>query len=337
MQTLVTGATGFLGSHIADRLIKRGDSVRALVRPTSDTSYLESREAELVVGDITEPETLAAALAGVDVVYHTAAHVSDWGPWGDFKQITVEGTRNMLRAAANAGVGRFLHVSSDNVYRFDDLARGVDESARLETHFGPLDYYRRAKTAADRIARRAHERGRVPVTVVRPGLILGERDAAMLPGLIAFLKTSTAAYMGNARNRLPCIYAGDVADLCIRAATTPEALGETYNALNEEHVTQREFFDAACEMAGVDTPRRTIPLRVLYAIAAGMEAVARLRGWSHHPDLTRLAVNLMGLDYIEDNSKARAELGWRAKVGMREAVSRSVSWAHERRREPVSS
>ncbi len=335
MQTLVTGATGFLGSHIADRLIERGDSVRALVRPTSDTSYLESR-AEFVVGDITEPDTLPAALAGVEVVYHAAANVADWGRWSKFKRVTVDGTRNMLRAAANAGVRRFLHVSSDAVYRFDDLARGVDESTRLETHFGPLDYYRRAKTAAEKVARRAHERGRVPVTIVRPALILGERDAAMLPGLVVFLKSSTAAYMGNGRNRLPCIHAGDVADLCIRAATTEEALGETYNAVNEEHVTQRDLFDAAAESAGIDAPRRSVPLRVLYTFAAVTEAIARLRGWSHHPDLTRFAVNLMGLDYIEDNSKARTELGWRAEVGMREAVRRSVEWTRERKREPAT-
>ncbi len=335
MQTLVTGATGFLGSHIADRLIERGDSVRALVRPTSDTSYLESR-AEFVVGDITEPDTLPAALAGVEVVYHAAANVADWGPWSDFKRVTVDGTRNMLRAAANAGVRRFLHVSSDAVYRFDDLARGVDESTRLETRFSPLDYYRRAKTAAEKVARRAHERGRVPVTIVRPALILGERDAAMLPGLVVFLKSSTAAYMGNGRNRLPCIHAGDVADLCIRAATTAEALGETYNAVNEEHVTQRDLFDAAAESAGIDAPRRSVPLRVLYTFAAVTEAIARLRGWSHHPDLTRFAVNLMGLDYIEDNSKARTELGWRAEVGMREAVRRSVEWTRERKREPAT-
>jgi nucleoside-diphosphate-sugar epimerase len=337
MQTLVTGATGFLGSHIADRLIERGDSVRALVRPTSDTSHLESHSVELAVGDITEPDSLQAAFAGVEVVYHAAANVSDWGPWSDFKRITVDGTRNVLRAAAKAGVKRFLHVSSDNVYRFGDLAKGVDESSRLETYFGPLDYYRRAKTAAEKIARRAHDRGRVPVTIVRPGLILGERDRAMLPGLIAFLKSSAAAYMGNARNQLPCVYAGDVADLCVRAATTAEALGETYNAVNEEYVTQRDFFDAAAEIAGIKAPRRSIPLRVLYAIAAAMEAAARIRGWSHRPDLTRLAVNLMGLDYIEDNSKARSELGWRAEVGMKEAVSRSVEWASERKRESVGS
>ena len=106
--------------------------------------------------------------------------------------------------------------------------------------------------------------------------------------------------------------------------------------MNEEHVTQRDLFDAAADTAGFAAPRRSVPLRLLYTIAAGSEAIARLRGWSHHPDLTRFAVNLMGVDYIEDNSKARAELGWQAEVGMREAVRRSVEWAHERKREPVT-
>ena len=129
---------------------------------------------------------------------------------------------------------------------------------------------------------------------------------------------------------------GEVAAPWRRVATTAEGRGEPYNAANEEHSTRRDFFDAAAQIAGIDAPRRSVPLRVLYAIAAATEAAARLRGWSHHPDLTRFAVNLMGLDYIEDNSKARKELGWRAEVGMREAVRRSVEWARERKRQPSS-
>jgi len=336
MQTLVTGATGFLGSHIVDCLLERGDSVRALVRPTSNVSHLKSRGVDLATGDITDTASLPAALADVEAVYHAAANVSDWGPWKDYKRITVGGTRKMLQAAADAGVGRFLHVSSDAVYRYADLARGVDETARLETHFGPLDYYRRSKTAAEKIARRAHREGRLPVTIVRPALILGERDAAMLPGVIAFLKSPSACYLGNGRNRLPCVYAGDVADLCIRAATAEEAAGETYNAVNDEYVTQRRLFDTAAEFAELSPPPRSVPLRLLYAMAAGMETTARVRGWSRRPDLTRFSVNLLGVDYIEDNTKARTQLNWRPAVDMREAVRRSVEWARERKRQPVS-
>lgn len=338
MKALVTGATGFLGSHIAQRLVARGDDVRALVRPTSNRAFLESLGGvEFVEGDVTNARSLGAAVDGVDVIYHAAAMVSDWAPWREFKQITVNGTRHMLKAAVAAGIPRFLHVSSDAVYRYQDLRRGVNEESPMETRFGPLDYYRRSKTAAEKIARRFQAKGSVGVSIVRPALILGERDAAMLPGVIAFLRSSSAAYMGSGRNVLPCVYAGDVADLCILAATTDTANGQTYNAVNPEYVTQRDLFAAAVEAVGIAPPKRSIPFRALYAIAAGMEAAARVRGWNHRPELTRFSANLLGVDYIESASKPMRDLGWRPQVTMREAVRRSVEYARAHRRaEPVS-
>jgi len=206
----------------------------------------------------------------------------------------------------------------------------------METRFGPLDYYRRSKTAAEKIVRRFGANG-LSVTIVRPALILGERDAAMLPGVIAFLRGSSAAFMGNGRNVLPCVYAGDVADLCILAATRPEASGQTYNAVNPEHVTQRDLLTAAAEATGVAPPTRTIPFRVVYALATGMEAAARVRGWNHRPELTRFSANLLGVDYIESAAKAIRDLGWQPLVPMREAVRRSVEYARARRAQPVSS
>jgi nucleoside-diphosphate-sugar epimerase len=338
MKALVTGATGFLGSHIAERLIRRGDSVRALVRPTSNTVFLESLGGvEFVQGDVTNASSLGPALDGVDVVYHAAALVSDWAPWRQFQSVTVNGTRNMLKAAVAAGTPRFLHVSSDAVYRFKDLRRGVTEDTPMETHFGPLDYYRRSKTAAEKIAHRFQAKSDLAVSVVRPALILGERDAAMLPGLLAFLKSSSSAYMGNGRNVLPCVYAGDVADLCILAATSDEGAGQAYNAVNPEHVTQRDLLDTACETAGIPPPKRNIPFRALYAIAIGMEIAARARGWDHRPELTRFSANLIGIDYIESASKAIRDLGWQPQVTMREAVQRSVEYARSHRRTPAVS
>ena len=338
MKALVTGATGFLGSHIAERLVKRGDSVRALVRATSDTSFLESLgDVELVEGDVTAARSLGAAVEGVDVIYHAAAMVSDWAPWRDFQSVTINGTRNMLKAAVAAGVPRFLHVSSDAVYRYQDLRHGVTEESPMETRFGPLDYYRRSKTAAEKIARRFQAKSNLAVSIVRPALILGERDAAMLPGLIAFLKSPSAAYMGNGRNVLPCVHASDVAELCILAATRDIAAGETYNAVNPEHVTQRDLLDTVAEIVGIAPPKRSIPFRAIYAIAIALEAAARTRGWSHRPDLTRFSANLIGIDYIESASKAMRDLGWQPQVTRREAVRRSVEYARSHRRvQPVS-
>jgi nucleoside-diphosphate-sugar epimerase len=326
VKTLVTGATGFLGSHIAERLLRRGDSVRALVRPTSDTSFLESLGVELVRGDVTDAPSLSPAVDGIDVVYHAAAMASDWGPWEAFRTVTVNGTRNMLKAAVAAGTPRFLYVSADGVYRYQDLRKGVTEESPLETHFGPLDYYRRSKAAAEKIARRFQRDESISVSIVRPALILGERELAMLPGVVAFLKGPLSFYIGNGRNLLPYVYAGDVADLCIRAATNDLAKGQIYNAVSDEPVTQRDLFQAAAEIVNVRQPQWHLPFRLLYAITAAIEVKSRLGGWDSRPDLTRFSANLLGIEWREDASKATRELGWKPEVSLRDAVTRSVGW-----------
>jgi nucleoside-diphosphate-sugar epimerase len=336
VNVLVTGATGFLGSHIVERLVQRGEHVRALVRATSRTSLLESLGVELVQGDITDAESLAPALSGIDVVYHAAAMVSDWGRWEDFRTATINGTRNMLKAATAARVGRFLYVSTDGVYRYPDLRNGVTEESPMETHFGPFDYYRKSKTITEKNVRKHLARGELPITIVRPALILGERDSSMLPGIIGFLKGKYTTYIGKGWNRLPYVYGGDVAELCILAATSEKAAGQTYNAVNEEYVTQRDFFANAAEFTGLRLPKRAIPFRAMYAAVYATELRSWASGWKHRPALTRFSANLLGVDFVESAEKAQRELGWRPEVGLREAVRRSVEWARARRAQTVS-
>src|SRR5574341_348584 len=127
MKALVTGATGFLGSHIAERLVQRGDTVRALVRLSSDTRLLHELGVELVTGDVEDQTTLAPAMDGIDVLYHAAARVTDWGTWSQFAATTVEGTRNVMAAAFQAGVPRILQVSTDGVYALSAFKGVVTE------------------------------------------------------------------------------------------------------------------------------------------------------------------------------------------------------------------
>jgi len=324
MRALITGASGFLGSHIADRLVARGDEVRALVRPSSDTSFLQKPGVEVVTGDITDPPSLAPAMADVDLIYHTAAMVTDWGPWRDFERVTVDGTRNVFQAAAAAGVPRILHVSTDGVYSLSAFKGIVTEESALETRFGWLDYYRRSKLAAEHTAR-LHDSGKPSVTIVRPGLIFGERDRAMFPGILGFLKSSSAAYLGRGDNKLPYVYVGDVAEACILGATSDEATGRTYNVVSDEHVTQKQVYDTIADAAGIRRPTRHAPVKLLYVVAMAMEAwclFARQR--KVRPELTRYGVILLAYDFREDASRIREELGWEAKVPMQEAVRRCV-------------
>src|SRR5262249_61703358 len=113
---LVTGATGLLGSHIVEQLRKQGKSVRVLLRRGADRSWLDTQGVEYVQGDVTDPVSLRQACEGVDVVYHAAARVGDWGPWEEFQRITIDGTQNLVDAGIAAGVRRFVHVSSISVY-----------------------------------------------------------------------------------------------------------------------------------------------------------------------------------------------------------------------------
>src|SRR3990170_5145153 len=163
MRVLVTGASGFIGSHIVERLVAAGDSVRAFVRPSSDVSYLRALGVELAFGDITDPASLSPAMDGIEAVYHAAAAVTDWGPWRLFRSVTIEGTGSVLEAAARANVGRFLHVSTDGVYAHSQLGKPMTEETPLETRFAGWDYYRRSKLAAERLPRQHPADGRLAV------------------------------------------------------------------------------------------------------------------------------------------------------------------------------
>ncbi len=326
MRALVTGATGFIGSHIADRLLMRGHTVRALVRPGSDVAYLEERGVELVRGDLTDPASLAPAVEGIETVFHAAAMVGDWGPWRAFKSVTIEGTRNVLEAAAQAGVPRFLLISSDAVYAHRYLGKRMTEETPLETRFAWWDYYRRSKLAAERLAWRYSDDGRLSVTALRPGVVLGERDRATVPGVIAFLRSKSAMYLGSGHNRLPYVYAGDVADACLLAASSDKAAGGAYNVVSPERVTQRDLLASVAEESGLAVPRRAMPLPIAYGFAFVMELASVLGGRRTRPSLTRFGVTMIGGHYLEDATKTERELGWRAETPMREAVRRSVEW-----------
>jgi nucleoside-diphosphate-sugar epimerase len=329
--SLVTGATGFLGSHIVDRLTERGENVRALARESSDTSYLRDKKVELVTGDVTVPLTIGAAMKGVDTVYHAAATVTDWAPWRDFQAVTIEGTENVFSAAVTAGVRRVVHVSTDGVYALSALKGVVTEDSPLEKRFGWLDYYRKSKSIAERTARRFMTGGNVEVSIIRPGLILGERDRAMFPGTVAFLNSGTAVYLGKATNRLPIVYAGDVAEACILAATTGTAAGQAYNTVSGEIVTQRGFFETIAAASGLRLPKRSLPFRFVYALALAMEATSVATGRRKRPSTTRFGLTLLGLDYREDASKARSQLGWEPKVMLAETIQRTIDWRRSHR------
>lgn len=317
-----------LGSHIIEKLLQAGEPVKALVRPGSDTRWLDEWRVEKANGDITDPESLRAAMKGVKTVYHAAAQVGDWGKWENFVRVSINGTRNMLEAARDAGVQRFLHVSSISAYGHPD-GKGLvlDESAPLGRNLYKWSYYSRAKVEAEKLAWAAHQRGDVPVTVVKPSWLYGPRDRASMPRLIRAIRRGKGKLLGDGSNKLNLTYAGNEAEGCILAATNPKAVGESYNLSCDGDITQAEYFNAIARCIGARPVTRRVPYRVAYSAAFLMELFGHMFGKKKPPLVTRYSVWLIGRQCFFSPEKARKQLGWQPTVGYEEGIKRAVQWA----------
>src|SRR3990172_3129349 len=156
MKALVTGATGFIGGHIVDGLLAAGHEVRGLASSAQKATRLEQLGVEVVVGDVTDIDSLSAAARGVDTVFHAAAKVTDWGPWPEFEAVTVRGTENALQAAVDAGVRRFLHVSTVGVYDDRAIVQGAgritEDTPLVDRAGGFWGFYAKSKMLAEKAA-----------------------------------------------------------------------------------------------------------------------------------------------------------------------------------------
>lgn len=327
---LVTGATGLLGSHLAEQLVERGQPVRALVRPTSDARYLRSLGVELVEGDLTDSETCRRAVVGVGTIFHAASKVGDWGTWREFQTGCLDATRNLAEAAAREGVGRFVHISSTSAYGHPvEGGPPVTEDAPLGQRLWPIwDDYTRSKVEQERILWNLHERDRLPLTIIRPSWLYGVRDRTTTARIVNRLRSKGVTLIGSGSNPLSAIDAAEVAAAAIQAAEDPRSVGEAYNITDLAPITQREFLALWAEAIGVNPKPRWVwlPYNLVFAAALGLEAFGRIAHPRRPPVITRYATWLLARDVRYDTAKARSRLGWRPQITYRESISRTVEW-----------
>jgi 2-alkyl-3-oxoalkanoate reductase len=330
-RNLVTGATGLLGSHIAEQLLARGERVRALVRATSDTGFLEGLGVELVRGDLLEPEACANGVKDVDAVYHAAAKVGDWGPWSEFQSGVIDATRNLAEAAAQVGVTRFVHISSTSAYGHPaDGSDPVDESAPLGQNLWLLwDYYTRSKVEAERVLWRLADSQGLRLTVIRPSWLYGERDRTTTARVVERVRRGGVPMVGSGDNPMSAVYAGEVAAAAILAAHHAGSAGEAYNITDLGPITQRDYFDLWAEACGIQPTRRRVPYGLLWVAATAIEAHGRLLRRKRPPVISRYATWLMGRRLAYSTAKARTRLGWSPALGYRESIERTVRWYAE--------
>ncbi|HUW34148.1 MAG TPA: NAD-dependent epimerase/dehydratase family protein [Planctomycetota bacterium] len=326
MKAIITGANGFIGSNLARRLTSDGWRVTGIVRKTSDLTFLHGIDLELVDTGLNDAGVLAGTFAGADVVFHCAARASDWGSMEIFRRSNVDATRHVMEAAASAAVRRVVFISSTVVYGFGGHV-DTDESAPKRPELFP---YCLTKLEAERLVEQmARERG-VEFAIIRPGNVFGPNDRITMIHLLDFLERGRFIHVNGGRTLTCPTYVENLVDAIVLAGTRREAANEDFIITDGLRITWREYIDAICGVLRVRPPRLSVSAGPVYALAALMEWAWKRAGAKDAPIITRYRIGQVRRDYHFSIEKARRVLGFEPKVGLDEAIGRTVAWYRRR-------
>jgi nucleoside-diphosphate-sugar epimerase len=325
---LVTGATGFIGGHLAERLVHDGYRVRCLVRSTSDTSLLDRLDVELAVGDLTSAPSLARAAEGCRYVVHCGALVSDWATRQEIATVNAEGTRNLLEASVGASVQRFVHFSSTDVYGYPGGA-AVDETYAA-TRF--RNWYAQTKLAAEDEVRRvrAEHPPALDVVILRPATVYGPRSTDVVGEIARALRGGHMVLIDRGRTTAGLCYIDNLMDATVLALRHEAARGQAFNVSDGLGITWKGFIDDLANGLGCPPARWSLPYWLANAIGFSLEhgyrLLRRTTRLTAPPLLSRQAVHVMGNDQNFSNRKARELLGWEPRIDYATGLEATLAW-----------
>jgi dihydroflavonol-4-reductase len=319
--TLVTGGSGFLGSAVVRALIERGVRVRALVRAKSPRDNFRGLDCEVVVGDLTDRESLKAALKGVRYLFHVAADYRLWArDPSEIIRANVEGTLNLKREAMAAGVERIVYTSSVAALRVAGATAPVDETATLLPEEA-IGAYKRSKTMAERAVEEMILRDGLPAIIVSPTTPIGPRDIRPTPTGRILLDAARGRIPAFVDTGLNFVHVDDVAAGHLLAFEKGR-IGERY-ILGGENLTLQQLLATIAELAGRKAPRLKLPRAPLMPLAFAAERIAHLTG--KEPLLTLDGLRMSRYHMFFTSAKAERELGYRSRP-YREGVADALAW-----------
>jgi dihydroflavonol-4-reductase len=329
MRCLVTGAGGFVGSNLVHALTQQGHEVRALVRSGSDRTGLKGLECEPVEGDITWPDSLSTALKGCDWCFHVAASYHLWlRDYAPMYQANVEGTRNVIKAAARAGCSRIVYTSTVGCIGLPKDqgrdTRPTDESTPV-SEAQMSNHYKRSKWRGERVALELAAQG-APVVIVNPSAPIGPRDTKPTPTgkvIVDFLNRQMPGYIDTGLN---WVHVNDVAAGHILAAEKGR-IGERYILGHADgNWTMRQSFETLAEITGLPAPRLKVPYAVAFMAALANEAASAITG--RPPKAPIAGVRMSRYKMWFSPAKAIQELGL-PQTHPRQAFEDAVRWFRE--------
>lgn len=301
----MTGVTGFVGSHLAQRLVREGWQVRGLVRPGRELSAVPEG-VEPLVGTLDQLDVLRAGCRDCEVVFHVAAELDGSAPRDHIFAVNVQGTENMLKAAVEAGVRRVVFTSSVAVYG-EAAPDGADE----DTPARPSHAYGESKVRAEDACFRYHARGLVEAVALRPCFIYGPRDRHFTPNAVRVLRGGWFPMVGGGVAPLDVVHVEDVVQAHLLAARTPQAAGRVYNVTDGTRRTVRQLVRMAARALGVRVREIPIPAWSIPVAAASLRLAARLVGAPGADMLTAGNLRAMMAPHHFSIARARSELGYR--------------------------
>ena len=320
MPTLVTGASGFVGSHLVDALLARNDGVHVLVRDPAKAGRTRQRGVHVTVGDMRDRQTLVSALADVDTVLHCAAAVGDQYSRRQLFEHNLQGARHLFEAAC-ATDAHVIMLSSLNVLGLRNLHPDTEELPRRHSNDPAAD----VKIAIEELAEEMAERRGLHVTILRSGFIYGPRDQRNLPRLVRAVRLGTFSYIGSAQNVVPIIHVSDVVQAMLRAADCPGAGLRLYHITDGSRTTMGDVATYLAGLVGSPPPRRRVPYALAWAVCVAFDALRPVRGGRPGP-VTRSALFFVGRSRAVDIGRAAQELGYAPQVGFREGMAATLRW-----------
>ncbi len=321
MKILVTGANGFIGSKLGQKLLQDGHDVRGLARQSSDLTFLKGIPLQLHYGDITQPETLGVPMNGVEVVYHVAGLASDWGSLELFRRINVQGTLNVLEAAKKAGVRKVVHVSSVAVMGFGRI-NVAEDMEPLPTHFPYVISKLEGEQAAVRFAR---EKG-LWLSVVRPGDVYGPHDRTWMLPMLTEMDKGNMGHVAGGYAELAPVYIDNLIHGLMLAAERESAKGEVFFITDGVHITWREIVNKLVKLMGLREPKLSVPFAVGYGAAVTLETIYKILSIKTAPLLTTYRVTHGGQNFHFRIDKARRLLGYDPDQNIDKHLAATVAW-----------